>query len=135
MQPGKKLLILAHMVAYYEDALICDLAETYAIYDYRSMPCRMAATLSCGLRNDSRVKLEMAGVKITPEQMMLASIADRIGIIGWMMSNDGRNGRKRPASILQAIMGEEKARNENIMAYVSGQEFMDEWNRLAGKEG
>ena len=131
MQPGKKLLILAHMVAYYEDALICDLAETYAIYDYRSMPCRMAATLSCGLRNDSRVKLEMAGVKITPEQMMLASI----GIIGWMMSNDGRKGRTRPASILQAIMGEEKARNENIMAYVSGREFMDEWNRLAGKEG
>ena len=68
-------------------------------------------------------------------EMMLASIADRIGIIGWMMSNDGRKGRKRPASILQAIMGEEKARNENIMAYVSGQEFMDEWNRLAGKEG
>ena len=130
MQPGKKLLILAHMVAHHEDALICDLAETYAIYDYRSMP----ATLSCGLRNDSRVKLEMAGVKITPEQMMLASIVDRIGMIGWMMS-DRRKGRKRPASILQAIMGEEKARNENIMAYVSGQEFMDEWNRLAGKEG
>ena len=27
-----------------EDALICDLAETYQIYDYKSLPAYMVAT-------------------------------------------------------------------------------------------
>ena len=33
-----------------EDALICDLAETYQIYDYKSLPAYMVATFSVGLR-------------------------------------------------------------------------------------
>lgn len=35
--------------------MICDFAETYNIYNYRSLPARLAATLCVGLRNDSRV--------------------------------------------------------------------------------
>ena len=31
-----------------EEALICDLAETYQIFDYRSLPVRTVATLSAG---------------------------------------------------------------------------------------
>ena len=32
-EPGKKLMVLAHLLALDEDALICDLAETYHILD------------------------------------------------------------------------------------------------------
>lgn len=60
-----KLLILAHMINIDEDALMCDLAETYHIYNYRSLPCKMVATFSCGLRNSSRIKMKMAGTSIT----------------------------------------------------------------------
>ena len=51
------------MIAADEEALICDLAETYNIYDYRSLSPRMAAVFSCGLRDDSRIKLAMSDTK------------------------------------------------------------------------
>ena len=41
------------MIATDEDALICDFAETYHIYDYRSLDVEYAATLAYGLRDDS----------------------------------------------------------------------------------
>ncbi len=41
------------MISRDEDALICDLAETYQIYNYKSLPARLVATLSVGLRDDS----------------------------------------------------------------------------------
>jgi len=43
-----------------EDALICDLAETYHIFNYRELPPSLAATLSVGLKDDSRIKKEVA---------------------------------------------------------------------------
>ena len=39
-------MILANMIKTDEDALICDLAETYQIYDYKSLPAYMVATFS-----------------------------------------------------------------------------------------
>ena len=44
-----------------ENALICDLAEVYNIYDYRSLPPTRAAAFAVGLRNDSRIKTIMRG--------------------------------------------------------------------------
>ena len=40
-----------------EDALICDLAETYQIYDYKSLPAYMVATFSVGkFKNKNEVE-------------------------------------------------------------------------------
>lgn len=41
-----KLITLSSMLNLSEDALICDFAETYHIYDYRSLPLRLVATLA-----------------------------------------------------------------------------------------
>ena len=43
------------MMAVNRDALICDLAETYGILDCQALPALLLATLSCGLRADSRI--------------------------------------------------------------------------------
>lgn len=43
----------------YEDELICDMAESYRIYDYRALKARYAATLALGLRPHSRVMLKI----------------------------------------------------------------------------
>lgn len=43
------------MIATDEDALICDLAETYHVFDYRGLPLKTAAALASGLRNDARI--------------------------------------------------------------------------------
>ena len=46
-----------------EDALICDLAETYGIFDYRQLPADQVAVFAFGLRDDSRIKLAMTNSK------------------------------------------------------------------------
>ena len=38
------------MMALDEDALVCDLAETYHIFDMYELPCLKVATLAKGLR-------------------------------------------------------------------------------------
>lgn len=51
-----------------ENALICDLAETYHIYDYRSLPVFTVAALSAGLRENSRIMTIMrGGILVSPE--------------------------------------------------------------------
>lgn len=117
-----------------EDALICDLAETYRIYDYRSLPCKTVAAFSCGLRNDSRIKMRMSGLPVTPEQMLLAAIVDNTKLIAWLWSEDGRTGENRPKSLLAELMGDEGEKEPEIMLFDSGQEFDDEWRKMTGGE-
>ena len=73
-------MTLADMIRLDEDALICDLAETYHIFDYRSLPLKLVATLSVGLRDDSRIKMKKANVSVSTETFLLGLIADRIEI-------------------------------------------------------
>lgn len=58
------------------DALICDMAETYHIYDVRALPVKMLATLACGLRDDSRIKLKITGATHYPPFVLLMRIHD-----------------------------------------------------------
>lgn len=64
------------MLSFDRDALICDLAETYHIYDYRALPVMTLAALVSGLRPDSRIKLKMANIKETSSEVLLIQIFD-----------------------------------------------------------
>ena len=64
-----------------EDALICDLAETYGVYDYESLPVQTVAALSIGLRGDSRIRMKLSGMKLTLTESLLAMIADNLALI------------------------------------------------------
>ena len=121
------------MITTDEDALICDFAETYGVFDYRRLPARTAATLAAGLRDNSRIKMKMAGLNTPPERILEASIADRLGLLVWMQTKDGRKGKKKPKSILEALLNS-STEKEDIAVYDSGQAFTDEWNRLTGRE-
>lgn len=122
------------MVITDEDALICDFAETYRIYDYRQLPLRMAAVFASGLRDNSRIKIKMSGLNAAPDTILNAVIADRVGTLVWMQSTDGVKNRNRPASIVDKIINP-GATNENVVTFDSGQAFEDERKRLLGKEG
>lgn len=61
--------------------LICDLAETYGIFDYKSMPARLIATLTAGLRENSRIKQKQSKLKASKTDLMLAFIADLISMM------------------------------------------------------
>ena len=47
-----------------EDAVICDLAETYHIYNYKELPPLTVALFCDGLRDDARIKLKMSGQRV-----------------------------------------------------------------------
>lgn len=123
---------LAGMIATDEQALICDMAETYRIYNYRALPVKTIGVLASGLRENSRIKMKLSGLKVGIETMLLAAAADRLGMLVWMQSEDGRKNRNRPKSILNALINDEKKEND-IMAFSSIEEFEYERHRLLEK--
>lgn len=101
-----------------EGALICDLAETYQIYDYRSLPLKTVATLSAGLRDDSRIKLRVAGMPCSQETLLLAMIADRIEMFRYGFSDQKT---KEPASVVEALLGKPDA--DKKVSFTTGEEL------------
>lgn len=117
-----------------EDALVCDLAETYHIYDLYQYPCSLIATLAAGLRDDSRIKTKQSGLRISPELFALSVCADKLSTLVWFRTEDGHRGVNRPASVLGLLRGEEAAENRPTRVFASGEDFEREWARLTGKE-
>lgn len=96
------------MIEFDEAALICDLAETYQIYDYRSLPVQLVATLSAGLRDTSRIKMAAAGVPVQQNTLLLAAIADRIEAFRYSFTDDATKGKNKPVSLIETLFGEEQ---------------------------
>ncbi len=122
------------MIATDRDALICDLAETYGIYDMRALPVSTLAVLAAGLRDNSRIKIKLSGMKTDQETLLLAMAVDNLRFLSWTKTKAAQDGNDRPKSIAQALLGqvEEKSRNTT---YGSGEEFDAAWARLTGGAG
>ena len=121
------------MIVTDKDAWMCDLAETYHILNYRELPCKTVALFSCGLRENSRVKKKLLGIEANTEEMLLATIADRLGTLVWFNSEDGAKRQNRPKSILSTLIGEED--EKEVQAFDSGKDFEDAWSEITGKRG
>ena len=113
-------MMLAAMFGVDRDALICDLAETYHIYDYRAFPPHYIAILAVGLRDDSRIKMKISEQRLTLDQVLLASTYDKIAQLVWLNSKDGSEGRNRPKSVLLELTKEPK---ESEYKSMSPEEF------------
>lgn len=93
------------MISRDEDALVCDFAETYHILDFRTLPAREAARLACGLRPSSRIMMQLAGLPVNVETMLLAMIADAARALVWLSTNDAVEGKNQPRSIAAMLAG------------------------------
>lgn len=106
-----------------EDALICDFAETYRVYDWRGLPLKTAAALAAGLRDGSRIRMQITGDRIDLTTTLLARAVDSLNLLWWARTTDGRNGRNPPKSVLGLLM---KAPEESdVEAFASGEDFME----------
>ena len=121
-------MALASMIKLNEDALICDLAETYQIYDYRSLPVKLVATLSAGLRDNSRIKLEAADTPVGLDTVILAAIADNLSAL--LASMDSKN-RDKPFLFSEALQGERKSKK--IKGFNTSAEFEAALKRIRGE--
>ncbi len=102
-------MILAHMMAIDEEALICDFAETYHIYNYQSLPVHLAAIFACGLRDTSRIQQKLNDINIGMEGLLMAGVLDRLSMILWGMTEEGKKGINRPRSVTGIILGKTDA--------------------------
>lgn len=84
---------LAGMIALDEGALICDMAETYHIYDMRALPAETLATLACGLREDSRIKMKRAGLKYVPLEVLLVRVHDLL--LRWFLAHAKKSPKEK----------------------------------------
>lgn len=114
-------MTLADMISTDETLFICDLAETYGIYDYRQLPLRKVAAFAVGLRENSRIRQKMEGAPADQTTILLASISDRLGLILSCL-----NGRDAPESIVECIFGNTREKKTMISVYETPEEFLRE---------
>lgn len=123
------------MVATDEDALICDLAETYQIYDYRRLPLKMVAVFSFGLRENSRIKMKMNDIEVPFETLLLAGIQDKLNVLIWQQTKDGMNGSNYPSSMLALLTkSQQKSKTSDLIGFESSEDFLREREKLLRKE-
>lgn len=103
-----------------EDALVCDLAEVYQVYDLRQLPLRQVAVLAYGLPDSSRIKRRFAGQKVPLETLLLAGVYDQLNALVF-----GLSGKKdQPASISALLTDrQESAHDESSQAFHSKEDF------------
>lgn len=125
------------MIALDEDALICDLAETYQIYCYKQLPLNEVAVFAYGLRDDSRIKQIMSDQIVPLETTLLASIVDRLSLSLWLQTKDGQKGVNRPASIADQLIKRDKSENDgkDYLVFESGEDFENYRKALLAKTG
>lgn len=112
------------MIAEDEDALICDLAETYGVMNMEELPVDLLATLSCGLRENSRIKQKLNNTNLSTELAILSLILDATNRVAWLNSADGQKGIHRPQSAFKMLTASKQ--NQDLMTFDSGDELMEQ---------
>ena len=124
-------MALSGMIAGDRDALICDLAETYGIFNYRALPVSMLATLAVGLRDDSRIKMHLSGTKATRSELFLAAAVDRLSMLVWAKTEDSQKGMNRPKMLTDLLMGNAE-KSGDVAAFEDADDYEQEWERITG---
>lgn len=112
------------------DALLCDFAEYYHIYDFEALPVRTVALLACGLRDESRIKQKINGTSVPVNTMLIAHAVDRLGLLIWQKTKDGQRGRNKPESIVEMLMNTGKRKTTRVDAFDSPEEFEEARRRI-----
>lgn len=118
-----------------ETAVICDLAETYHVLDYRALPLKTVAALASGLRENSRIRMKLSGMRVSTDTMLAAATVDRLSMLVWAKTKDGEIGRNRPESILDKLTAEDTRSDEEYKAFDSPEEFMQARKEILCREG
>lgn len=118
----------------------CDMAETYGVLDVDSIPLRKLATLSAGLREDSRIKMKLTGMRVSFAEYMQALIYDEVAWLKWSHTTIAHdNPESAPDRIAPILMGKSKpvpaSQGSKYEAFNSGNDFASRWAELTKGEG
>jgi hypothetical protein len=123
------------MIATDEDALKCDLAETYHILNYESLPPMDVATFSVGLRENSRIKLKLNGYKVAFETILLAACLDKLNFLAYTKTEDAQKHRNPPQSTVAKLLDISEDTQGEYETFNSGEEFEQALEKIRKKGG
>lgn len=118
------------MAAGGEDDLICDLAETYHVLDWRGLPLRTAAALAAGLPEDCRCRRRGTGLRVPLRTLLLARIADSAALLVWSRTDDAKKGRNPPALLAEKLV--DRPRQSNVKVFRSKEDFDRMYQAMTG---
>lgn len=104
-----------------KEALECDLAETYGIYDINSLPISKIAIFAKGLRENSRIKKTLGGLPADLNTILLTTITDSVNWLVWSKTKDGSKNKNKPKSLLSSLYG--KTKKTDAISLKSGKEY------------
>ena len=79
------------------------------------------AVFCIGLKEDSRIKLKLANQRVGMTTLLLALMADRLGLLVWSKTKDGQKGRNQPRSLVDSLSN--VAKEPETMVFESSEEF------------
>lgn len=109
------------MIGQEKNLIICDLAETYQIYDYHRVPVKMLGALVSGLGPDTRIGMKLSGRKAPMDVVLLAKIYD------------GLFGESEKDSLVRVFLIEEdagKTESDGKERFESAEDFEAARNRI-----
>ena len=104
-----------------EEALMCDLAETYNIYNMRELSPLRVAVFSCGLRENSRIKMKLAGTKLDLDTLLGAVCADSLQFLAWCQTENARKNINKPQSLLSILTKDDEG--SDVIRFATGEDF------------
>lgn len=110
--------------------MVCDLAQTYHIFNYLDYKPNYIATLVHGLGHDSRVKRKMNGMMFPLETLLIANCADALQLLVYSKTKDASKGRNRPKSIVEALTEAKKDDVSTVASFSSSDDFEREKERI-----
>lgn len=119
----------ARMRVFCKDALICDFAQYYHIYDLYSMDVQTAAILACGLPPESRTMRQISDQKYDVDTLLRMRILDTLRYIEYAyLSTHSKRKPQKPESIFRLMTNQKD--DKDIKAFQSTQEFEAERERI-----
>lgn len=75
----------------------------------------------------------LMGTKATRTEILMAAVVDRLSMLLWMLSEDGKNGINRPKSIVNTIFGkQDDDNNDQVEAFETAEDFERAWEAITG---
>ena len=102
------------MLAHNKNALICDLAEEYQIYDWRRVPVKTLGILAAGLRHNSRVVMQQSGEEFPMDTLIMAAMADATRYLLYALT--AKKGDNPPPSFVEALSQKQEEKEERVFA-------------------
>lgn len=108
-----------------EDAVFCDLAETYHLFDWSAVSVPTLARLASGLRDDSRIMLKLSGQRVPIERLLLAMVADNTAYSAWANTKAAHdNPESVPERIVPIMLGKHTVSNHKaVQSFRTAEEF------------